>query len=392
MSGWSIQCEAIQTNSIQTEIVQISQQIIEVKNETIVLNNTSVAQPVSLQLDLSEQAISLSPVGGKISINDLAQIVFEQIILSVDNVNTMRSFLGRLYSSLNAVTADVSGVKVEVADLSGTRIPALEAVDATLSAQDLIHDLSLAVHDASLVLQVAVDAIQTLDISGVVASVAAVDGRVAALEAAPAFDASGILVAISDLQAAKASVSYVDTAVADKATVSYVDSAVAPKADSATVDSALAAKADQSAVDSALAAKADASVVSDLSGVVDTKAAASVVADLSGVVDMKEDKGKMHKLIVEDFPLDNVSPAYWAETISAAVQACVDAFKLANVIYSQDLTLTFAPASPVAGAVYRVRHGGSAGILSVVVGDLTAELVAGETGNLHFDGSAWRLL
>jgi hypothetical protein len=103
-------------------------------------------------------------------------------------------------------------------------------------------------------------------------------------------------------------------------------------------------------------------------------------------------KGLVSKLTVEDINTAGVNGAYWAETIGATIATAMDLGKLVSYTYDGPATITLPVGEHVAGAVRRLKNGHAEAALSVVLGDATYELMAGEVLTFQHNGSAWRLL
>jgi hypothetical protein len=222
MSGWNITA-----SSLAVPEIIIGEHIVRTDAQTGALVTVPVSAPV-------EQA--------PIPAIDIASIVESVLSAPIEipglDIMPLRSALSRLFSA--------------VTDISGTRLPALSAANAVLEATTAAQEARLAAEEAGTQLQALKDAAQdaeqalnALNDSTVAASVSELSeriadisgsfgGRLASLEAVPAFDDSALRALIADvsgdvatvaagLSAAQAGLADVSGAVATKAAASALE-------------------------------------------------------------------------------------------------------------------------------------------------------------------------
>jgi len=271
----------IQTVSSLQSVVQQQATTIRLFQRQVTTFQAQLASVASgyQRLLLTQKGIEITPSGNEI----LHEALLDRLLaidakISPTIIMPLRSALARLFSA--------------VTDISGTRLPALSAANAVLEATQAAAEARLAAEEAGTQLQALKDAQQDAEValnslndSAVAASVTELSeriadisgsfgGRLASLEAVPAFDDSALRSLIEDvsggvasvaacLAEAEAAIQDVSGAVATKAAASaleaYItsnDAAVAAKAAASALeayissnDAAVAAKASEAAVE-----------------------------------------------------------------------------------------------------------------------------------------------
>ena len=296
MSGWSVTASTITV----PEII-IGEHIVRTDTQTGALVTVPVSAPVE------------QPPAPAVDIPAILQALLDvPIEIAGLNIMPLRSLFASLAGRVAAAEAGIS-------DISGVRIPAIVTEQLSNSALDAAREAAQALIDASQDAAAAQAALEAATASGSIAAVAgrvdaleaaapsyaaaadlsALGGRVSVLEAAPGFDATAIIASVADVSGRLMGVDgrvavleghdvYVESVVSAAIAVGVADAATAlAAAGSAAADAALAdAKAvqAQSTADSAAsAASAAASAASAAQSTADAAAAAAATKEEAGL-------------------------------------------------------------------------------------------------------------
>lgn len=350
-------------------------------------------QPASIFMDAS--GISLVPsaeFGGRVLHLDLLDKLLDIEIMLPLGIMSVRSALGRLL-------ARIAGSEAAVADISGSRLPAVANMIVNNESLDVARELAQALTDSA---QSAAVAQAALEAATATSDIAAVSARVTSLEAAPGFDSTALEARVTAAETAiggKADQSAVDSALADKASnfdlsqindrLVVVEGSGAPIASRLdAVEAGVASKVAQADYDVYVAAT-DAAVAAAATAASTAQSAAEAAAVVAAAAEVK---GFAHSLELYVQNTAGVSGAYWAETIGQTLATEMDLGKLVEYVFDAPSgEIVLAAGTPAAGALRRLRNGHAEAVLPVSLGGVSYEITAGEVMQWVFT-DAWRLV
>jgi hypothetical protein len=363
-----------------------------------------VIQPASLELSSDRLELKASAeFSGAVLLESLMSNLLDIEINILPGIRMpIRSFLGSLFAS-------VEGVKGEVLDISGTRLPALVTEQLSNSALDAAREAAQALLDAA---QDAATAQAALEASTVASDISGAVARISALEAGVgAVDLSGVLVRLDDAESqifnlinGKLDIALYEGEKPQFATAGDVanldvrvggaESTINANSDRLdALEAAVPSKVAQADYDVYVASN-DAAVAAAASAASTAQSAADAASALASAAEIK---GLLSKLEVEDNSTENISEVYWSETQGSVLAGIMDSGKIASYMFSAphaELTIpaTVGGSAAAAGAVRRLRNAHPTAVLPISLESVSYEVAPQETAIFQHNGTAWRLL
>jgi len=319
----------------------------------------------------------------------------------------IRSFLGSLFAS-------VEGVKGEVLDISGTRLPALVTEQLSNASLDAAREAAQALLDAA---QDAATAQAALEASTVASDISGAVARIAALESGMgAVDLSGVL---TRLDGAESQIFNLINGKLDIALYEGEKPQFATAGDVANLDarvggaeSTINANSNRlDAIEAAVptflptttfdvyVASNDAAVAAAASAASTAQSAADAASALASAAEVK---GLLSALQVEDNSTSGVSQIYWGNSQAATLAGIMDSGKIASYTWDPvfegephpvlDIPATVGGEPAVAGAVRRLRNAHPTAVLPISLESVSYEVAPQETAIFQHNGTSWRLL
>jgi len=401
MSGWSVTASTITV----PEII-IGEHIVRTDTQTGALVTVPVSAPIE---QLPAPAVDIPAI--------LQALLDTEIEIAGLSIMPLRSLFSALVGRVSAAEAGIT-------DISGVRIPALVAAELSNASFDAAREAAQALKDASQDAAQAQAALEAATASGSIAAVAgrvdaleaaapsyaaaadvsALGGRVSALEAAPGFDATAIIASVADVSGRLMGVDgrvavleghdvYVESVVSAAIAVGVADAATAlAAAGSAAADAALAdakaVQAQNTADGAASAASAAASAASAAQSTADAAAAAAATKEEAGL----RPAVQVHYYDTEIAGAEEASQGFPQATAgAAAAEGKLVVVKTAGANTTRN-AVTLPAGTPAAGARRAFLNVGVDTLaIKASDGSVIAELLAGEGGALVYVNGAWVL-